>query len=94
VAFERRHQNQSLIVVVPRLIRQLVRRFGDEWLSDEIWENTMVNLPADPQNLEYVNPLVQAKAAFEAGSAIPVGELLRGFPVACWFSTESSGGTP
>lgn len=86
VAFERRAGKQSIIVVVPRLLRHLLRRHGDTWLSPEHWQSTTVQLETESARVQYRNPLVHASAIFDTGAPVPAGDLLTGFPVGCWLS--------
>jgi (1->4)-alpha-D-glucan 1-alpha-D-glucosylmutase len=86
IAFERRAEHESLIVVVPRLIRQLLRRHGDAWLAPETWQGTTIALDASARGRSYRNPLAQATAIFDPDSPVPAGDLLAGFAVGCWLA--------
>lgn len=88
LAFERRLDDRSLVVVVPRLIRTLLRRHGDAWRSPETWMTTTLQLGADLNGRRYRNLLTHTSATFDADRPIPAGELLTGFPVACWLAAD------
>ncbi|MBU1692033.1 MAG: malto-oligosyltrehalose synthase [Gammaproteobacteria bacterium] len=85
-AFARRHENQSLIVLVPRLPARLL---GDRIalpLGTEIWGDTMLELPGELASLEWRNVLTGERHA--AASHLALGQLLACFPVVLLASEE------
>jgi (1->4)-alpha-D-glucan 1-alpha-D-glucosylmutase len=86
IAFERRAGDESLIVVVPRLVRQLLRKHGDAWLAPETWQGTTIALDPSASGRAYRNSLTQMTTTFDATAPVPAGNLLAGFSIGCWLA--------
>lgn len=78
VAFARRYRQQWAIVLAPRFLTRLVRDGGFP-LGRQVWHDTEVLLP-DCSPLEWRNAVTGEVLC--AGNALPVGDVLLGFPVA------------
>ncbi|MBA3792351.1 MAG: hypothetical protein H0X23_14120 [Rubrobacter sp.] len=84
VAFARRSGNETAITVIPRLCADLVNDSGSLFLQPDAWKNTRVKLP-EGMEAPLRNVLIEeSPEPEEHGGAVclPVGELLRNFPVA------------
>jgi (1->4)-alpha-D-glucan 1-alpha-D-glucosylmutase len=78
IAFARVHQGEAAVIVVPRFATSLVEE--GEWpLGEEVWGDTALRLPA-----EVGGPWREEIAGGEVagGEDLPVGRVLRYFPVA------------
>jgi (1->4)-alpha-D-glucan 1-alpha-D-glucosylmutase len=75
VAFERRHDDQRLVCVVPRLMRTLTGG-REPWALGDVWKNDMLTL----------NRAGTFRDVFTgsslAGEALPLAEIFSAFPVA------------
>jgi (1->4)-alpha-D-glucan 1-alpha-D-glucosylmutase len=85
VAFARRYQDQSVIVVAPRFFSQLVTNENALPLAKEVWGDTRVNCSFAASGQRFFNVLT--KAAIESyehdgKSWLNVAQLLSEFPVA------------
>ncbi len=74
----RKYEQQWAIVIAPRFLSHLVQE-GDFPLGREVWQDTEVIMP-DWSPLEWRN--VITSEVLSAGNALPVGDVLRSFPVA------------
>lgn len=78
VAFARHQGKQVLITVVPRLLTQLIDETQDPF-GEDIWKDTCIHLPRW-KRVEWINGL--SEEGIPAGETLPVGRILRSFPVA------------
>jgi len=84
-AFGRSAGNRWILAVLPRFLTALIRE-GQDPLGEEVWGNTVLNLPKGaPAGWRSV--LTARELA--ANRSIPVGLLLEDFPVGLWEGIES-----
>jgi len=81
VAFSRNHNRESLIVVVPRLVAELVGGVERPPLGEEVWGNTALTLPNDCAGRAFRNLFTGETVTVEQAS-IPLAGVLAKFPVA------------
>jgi (1->4)-alpha-D-glucan 1-alpha-D-glucosylmutase len=79
-AFARRYEERTLIAVVPRLTTRLLGDRHAVPLGEEVWGDTMLELPGDLASLAWQNVLTGT--SHDAAGALPLGQLLSCFPVA------------
>jgi (1->4)-alpha-D-glucan 1-alpha-D-glucosylmutase len=77
VAFARRHQNTTLITVVPRFLTSLVEP-GDYPLGEAVWKDTYLHLPEISGELKDL----LTERSMPSSSKLPIGQVLQHFPVA------------
>jgi (1->4)-alpha-D-glucan 1-alpha-D-glucosylmutase len=85
VALARRHEQQWVVAVVPRLISRLIPPGYTLPLGPEVWQNTYVLLPPELGTAGYRNALTgeRLRSIGQQGKAgLAVGEVLRSCPVA------------
>ncbi|HEY8551325.1 MAG TPA: malto-oligosyltrehalose synthase [Vicinamibacterales bacterium] len=85
VAFARRHQGSSIIVVAPRLVAKLVPSPGDLPVGEEVWHDGGVQLPADLEGATFEHLLTGERFVArpaEQGPVLLAADLLRHVPVA------------
>lgn len=78
VAFARQHGKQVLLTAVPRFLTKLIDETQDP-LGESVWADTEIHLPRW-KRLDWVNGLTQER--IPAGETLPVGVVLKSFPVA------------
>jgi (1->4)-alpha-D-glucan 1-alpha-D-glucosylmutase len=86
VAFVRRHDDDWLVAIAPRLVMPLVAGCGSPLVPVERWEDTAVTLPDAAAHLHWRDIVTDALFA-PAPSILPAQALAR-FPVALWTSTR------
>jgi (1->4)-alpha-D-glucan 1-alpha-D-glucosylmutase len=93
IAYARRHKGQTLLVVVPRLLRSLVRKGDGLPVAAVVWGNTRVII-SGLAGKTLVNRLTGERVAVAADGRLPVASILNQFPVACLERerTEAAGG--
>ena len=91
IAFARRHADKTVIVVVPRLLRSLIRRTDEVPLGDAVWGDTRVVLPGGELG-EFVNVLTGQSIPCENDGTIPVAAILNMFPVGCLVTDHENPG--
>ncbi|MEW6165641.1 MAG: malto-oligosyltrehalose synthase [Pseudomonadota bacterium] len=79
-AFARRHGDQALVAVVPRLTFKLLRERGGLPLGDAVWGNTQIELPAALARRGWRDALTAARHG--AAATLPLADVLAAFPVA------------
>ncbi len=85
IAFSRRYADESLIVVVPRLIAELVGGVERPPLGDEVWGNTAVTFPAEYAGRAFRNLFTDEIVTVnpsDQSAGLPLSILLTRFPVA------------
>ncbi len=83
VAFVRRLENTSVLVVVPRLVAGLLGDSDVPPIGSQIWEDTEILLPASVSSEKYWNVLTAEKRdSPKSGAKIALAKLLTHFPVA------------
>jgi (1->4)-alpha-D-glucan 1-alpha-D-glucosylmutase len=80
VAFARRSENTSVLVIVPRLISNLLNDFDVPPIGPQIWQDTQVALPSDDSGKQYRN--IYTGEVLEPEAKINVSQVLSEFPVA------------
>ncbi|CAN5385430.1 malto-oligosyltrehalose synthase [soil metagenome] len=83
IAFERRLGDERLIVVALRFVRQLQRKFGDDWLSEDTWKATRIQLAAFEGAAPVRNLFTGDEIDLSEGDTVSPGELFDRFPVVC-----------
>jgi (1->4)-alpha-D-glucan 1-alpha-D-glucosylmutase len=78
--FARRHENEALVVAVPRLLGRLLGEQHQFPIGKSIWTNTWVELPADELREKWINVLTG-----ETFTTQRVGKACRGFWLAQLF---------
>jgi (1->4)-alpha-D-glucan 1-alpha-D-glucosylmutase len=86
IAFARHHEGKTLIVVVPRLLRSLVRRGGGVPIGEPVWGDTRIVLP-ELASASLANVMTGESLEVDAAGLVPVAALLNSFPVACLLAT-------
>jgi (1->4)-alpha-D-glucan 1-alpha-D-glucosylmutase len=85
VAFARRLNERSLLVVTPRLTATLLGDRGTPPIGPDIWSETEVLFPDSVLSGRYRNVFTdKVFQTSQSGSRIPVAELLGEFPVGLW----------
>jgi (1->4)-alpha-D-glucan 1-alpha-D-glucosylmutase len=90
VAFIRKFENTSLIVIVPRLVSRLLNGSERPPIGAEMWGDTTVQLPECVCSRSYRNIFTGEALAMEktdVGSAIHVSNALANFPLALCLQT-------
>jgi (1->4)-alpha-D-glucan 1-alpha-D-glucosylmutase len=85
VAFIRKFESTSLIVVVPRLVSSLLNGSERSPVGPEVWNDTHIELPACVCGRSYRNIYTGETLAVpktENGSAILISNALANFPLA------------
>ena len=83
VAFIRKTESASVLVVVPRLVAGLLQDTDVAPIGPQIWGDTRVLLPSCPEN--YRNTFTGESVSLQksnGGGHLPVSEVLKDFPVA------------
>jgi (1->4)-alpha-D-glucan 1-alpha-D-glucosylmutase len=93
IAYARRLKGQTGLVVVPRLLRSLVRKGSGLPVGEAVWGNTQLVL-SGLAGERLVNRLTGEAVTVAADGRLPVASVLNQFPVACLERdrTESFGG--
>jgi (1->4)-alpha-D-glucan 1-alpha-D-glucosylmutase len=91
IAFVRRHKGQTLVVVVPRLFRSLLRRGSGLPLGETVWGSTQLVL-SGLAGETLVNPFTGEALAVAADGRLPVASVLDQFPVGCLVPARSESG--
>jgi (1->4)-alpha-D-glucan 1-alpha-D-glucosylmutase len=82
IAYARRHEGHTLVVVVPRLLRSLIRRGNGLPLGEQVWGNTSIVITG--MNGDHlVNALTGESLSVAADGRVPVASILNTFPVGC-----------
>jgi (1->4)-alpha-D-glucan 1-alpha-D-glucosylmutase len=78
IAYLRTYQNKSILIVVPRFCTTMVKP-GQYPLGIDIWQDTYIKLPISIKltALEWI-----CHQSIQLGNLIPVGKILKNFPVA------------
>ncbi|WP_119679255.1 malto-oligosyltrehalose synthase [Indioceanicola profundi] len=83
VAFLRRAEGRVALVVAPRLVAPLMENAALPMIPHEAWGNTVLHMPELPAGIDCTNLLTGDVVPNPNGDGrLPVGELLRRFPVA------------
>jgi (1->4)-alpha-D-glucan 1-alpha-D-glucosylmutase len=82
-AFERRLGDERLIVVALRFVRQLQRKYGEEWLAPETWKETLIQLLPFENTAPLRNLVTTSEIDPTERETVSPGELFDGFPVTC-----------
>ena len=83
VAFIRKDEHASVLVVVPRLVANVLADSNLPPIGSNVWQDTQVLLPGGTVSEKYQNAFTgEAKDIPHAGSSIGLSELLAHFPVA------------
>jgi (1->4)-alpha-D-glucan 1-alpha-D-glucosylmutase len=86
IAFARHYEGKSAIAIVPRFLTQLIQ--PDQYpLGDDIWKDTCLSIPSDLQS-NWHDAITDQPLA--NGDTIPVGQILKHFPVALLISQNSN----
>jgi (1->4)-alpha-D-glucan 1-alpha-D-glucosylmutase len=81
-AFERRHGSERLLIIAPRLVaKEVIARRGDAFSGDE-WRDTRITITNPRPPIDVLSGL----PASIIGTELSVGEALRRFPVAAYYS--------
>jgi (1->4)-alpha-D-glucan 1-alpha-D-glucosylmutase len=91
IAFARRHKGQTLVAVVPRLFRSLLRRGSGLPLGETVWGSTQLVL-SGLAGETLVNPFTGEALAVAADGRLPVASVLDQFPVGCLVPARSESG--
>ena len=83
IAFARRHDESTLIVVVPRLVRRLMRGNDGHGIASSAWGSTRVRLPEGIDGGSAVNLFTAQSRPIDSGGELVIADLLDRFPVAC-----------
>jgi (1->4)-alpha-D-glucan 1-alpha-D-glucosylmutase len=85
IAFIRKAETGSALIVVPRLIAGLLNDFDLPPIGPQIWDDTRVLLPAGYLSAKYQNAFtgetIEPETA-DSNTKIAVSEILEKFPVA------------
>ena len=81
-AFERRHEEATAIVVVPRLVDALLNRAAAAPVGEEIWADTRVEWGEARADQVWRNVLTGEQVTQASGDALLVADALQTFPVA------------
>jgi (1->4)-alpha-D-glucan 1-alpha-D-glucosylmutase len=81
-AFERRHEEATAIVVVPRLVDALLNRAAAAPVGEEIWGDTQVEWGEARADQIWRNVLTGEQVTQASGDALLVADALQTFPVA------------
>ncbi len=91
VAFERKHENSSVLVVAPRLLFSLLGDAEVAPVGPEIWKDSYLQLPAGINSLSYRSAfsgdLLHPRST-EAGFHIDIAETLARLPVGLYVSEK------
>ncbi len=80
IAFIRKYENTTLLVVVPRLVGGLLNQTALSPIGHQTWEDTQLLLP-EPQDRRAFQNVLTGKL-LELGGEIKVADVLASFPVA------------
>jgi (1->4)-alpha-D-glucan 1-alpha-D-glucosylmutase len=86
-AFLRRYNDQTMIIVVPRLVAGLTQGQQNMPLGETVWDDTYITLPAGFTDQPLTNIFTHEEVKAE-GNSIQVAHLLRSFPVAMLTNTN------
>ena len=88
VAFARRRENSSVLVVVPHLVAGLLNNIDVPPIGTRIWEDTHISIPFCSCSQKYRNVFTRETVDLEKSDGcekIAVSKLLAEFPVGLWF---------
>jgi (1->4)-alpha-D-glucan 1-alpha-D-glucosylmutase len=89
VAFARRHQDQAVVVIAPRLSVSL-SGFGGPPPLGELWQDTAVTLPDFLENCGLVNRFTrEMQHPVQSGNSLRMADVFRSFPVALYTPAKS-----
>ena len=83
VAFTRRHEGCTMLVVVPRLAAPFLDRASEPLVPAEAWEGTRLRLDL-PGRTVLTDRLFGSTLSLGEDGTVPLGDLLRSFPVGLW----------
>jgi (1->4)-alpha-D-glucan 1-alpha-D-glucosylmutase len=81
VAFVRSHGDAHCLVVVPRLPTKLLAEGDTIIVPARVWDGTMLHLPQEIGGAKLRDAIGFGDDIGPLGSNVPVGDVLRGFPV-------------
>ena len=90
VAFARHLDDESLIVLAPRLSLPLLRHAADPSIPGDTWRGTFIHLPQLLESKVLTNALTSQSCTFK-GNALPVEQLLERFPLCILFQGHRLG---
>ncbi|MGH2413518.1 MAG: malto-oligosyltrehalose synthase, partial [Microcystaceae cyanobacterium] len=85
IAFARHHEGITAMIIVPRFLTSLIQP-EDYPLGEEIWSDTHIKIPSDLQS-NWKDAITNE--ILLNSDAIPMGKILKYFPVALLISIES-----
>ena len=80
-AFARRSEDESCVVIVPRLMGRLPSQEVSPPIGAESWPETSVVLPPELTGVSWKNVFTRERVEADHGGRLPVGVLLSTFPV-------------
>jgi (1->4)-alpha-D-glucan 1-alpha-D-glucosylmutase len=80
VAFARRFENTTILVIAPRLISALLSDFDVAPVGPQIWQDTQIVLLPDDSSKQYRN--IFTGEVLESETKMNVSQILSEFPVA------------
>ena len=93
IALSRRHGGQSAVAIAPRLLTELLDRFGS-FFEDRFWADTFVRVPFEQPGKRYVEVFTGRRlqlAEYEGYTGFWLREALAGFPVFLALPEELAG---
>ena len=92
IAFARHRGELTLIVVVPRLVRRLMRGNDGNGIASSTWGSTRVRLPEGLEVCSAADIFTAQSWPIDLGGELAIADLLDRFPVACiLINTEEQG---
>jgi (1->4)-alpha-D-glucan 1-alpha-D-glucosylmutase len=86
IAFARSHENKMIVTIAPRFFTRLIQP-GEYPISQKVWEDTSVKLPAKAPSA-WKNAITEQ--SIQADGTLLMGETLKHFPVALLVSSAVS----
>lgn len=94
VAFIRKHEKTSLLVIVPRLIAGLLNETDMQPIGTGIWQDTQIVLPSCARPKTYRNAFtgrILDMVRADARATIGISDVLADFPVGLYFQADLDG---
>lgn len=80
IAFMRQHEDESMIVVAPRLVFGMLRDATTPYIPSDHWRGTLIHLPKMIDADSFTDCLSSERYDFQ-GSILPADQLLEPFPI-------------
>lgn len=80
IAFMRQHEDESIIVVAPRLVFDMLRDAKAPYVPPDRWRDTLIHLPGIIEADSFADCLSAHRYDFR-GSTLPADQLLEPFPI-------------